>query len=75
MFLLCPTSLPTVLPVTDKEIETVSVYLQAGLETDAQVAVIHFVFVDVRMEEAEMACDCEKKVVVVWRELGKFVFK
>lgn len=60
-----PTPLPAILPVTDKEVEAKGVDLHARLETDAQIAVVHLVLVDVRMEEVEMAGYGEKEIVVI----------
>lgn len=60
-----PTPLPTIFPVADKEIEAKGVDLHTRLETDAQIAVVHLVLVDVRMEEVEMAGNGEEEIVVI----------
>lgn len=51
-FFLGPTPLPAVAPVADEEVEAEGVDSEAGLEADDEVVVVHFVLVDVGMEEA-----------------------
>ena len=73
--LLRPTTLPAVLPITDKKLKTKRINLHARLETDTKIAVIHLVLVDVGMEEIQMTRNREKKVIVVRRQLGQFIFE
>lgn len=67
VLLLCPTSLPTILPVADQEMETIGVNLHTWLEAYTKIAVVHFVMVDVGMEKVKVAGDSEKKVVMIGR--------
>src|SRR5699024_7625924 len=47
IFFLRPASLPTILPVTDQEVEAIGVNLHAWLEAYAKIAVVHLVLVNV----------------------------
>lgn len=49
-FLFGPTTLPAVFPVANEKLEAESIDLHAGLEANAQITVIHFVLVDVRVK-------------------------
>lgn len=74
VFLLCVlgfglAAFPAVAPIADEEFKAEGVDFHAGLETDAQVAEVHFVFLRVREEEREMAGDGEEEVVVEGREI------
>ena len=75
ILLLRPASLPAILPVADKELETEGIDSHTRLEADAQIAVVHLVLVHIGMEEIEMAGDGEQKVVVVGREFGEFILQ
>lgn len=51
IFFLCPAALPAVLPVADQEVEAECINLHARLEANAKVAVVHFVLVDIGVQE------------------------
>ncbi len=78
---LRPTSLPTISPVADQELEAETVDSQTRLEADAEVGVIHFVFLHVGVQQAQVAGDGEEQVVIprrkprqlVLQELGDFL--
>lgn len=73
ILLLGPATLPTALPVTHQELETKGVYAHTRLKANTQVAVVHLVLVDVRVQQAEMARYGKEKVVVEWRQLRQLV--
>ena len=56
-------ALPALPPVTDEEFEAECVDLHAGLKANAQVPKVHLVLIGVGKEQAEMACDGEKKII------------
>lgn len=75
VFFLCPAALPAVLPVADQEVEAECINFHARLEANAKVAVVHFVLVDIGVQEVEVASDGKKKVIVIRRQFGKFIFQ
>lgn len=75
ILLLRPASLPAILPVTDKEIETIRLDLHAWLEAYAQIAVVHLVLFDIGVKKVEVAGNGEKKVVMVRWQFREFVFQ
>ena len=60
-------TLPTILPITDKEVEAESIDLHTRLETNAKIAIVHLVLVDIGVKEVQVAGDGEQKVVIVRR--------
>ena len=74
-FFLRPASLPAVPPIAHEELEAKGVDLEARLEADAEVAVVHLVLVAVRAEQAEVARDGEEKVIVPRRKPRQLVFE
>jgi hypothetical protein len=67
IFFFCPTPLPTIFPVTNQEMEAKRVDFHARLETDAKVAVIHLILVNIGMKKVEVAGYGEEKVIIVRR--------
>ena len=59
-----PAALPAVAPVTNQELEAERVNSKTWLKTDAQVAVVHLVLVDISVQQAQMTGDGEEEVVV-----------
>jgi hypothetical protein len=51
------------------------VNLHARLETNAEIPIIHLVLIDIRVEEVEVAGDCEEKVVVVRRQFRELILQ
>lgn len=64
VFFLGPTTLPTILPITDQEGETVVVDFHAWLEANAQITIIHAIDILVRKQQAQVAGDGKKKVII-----------
>ena len=75
VFFLGPAALPAFTPVADEEVEAERVDLHAGLEADAEVAIVHFILVDVGVQQAQVTGDGEEEIVVEWWELREFVLE
>lgn len=73
--LLGPASLPAVLPIADEELEAEAVDFHARLEADAEIAVVHFVLIYIRVEKVQMACDREEEIVIVRGKLRELIFQ
>jgi hypothetical protein len=72
---LCPTALPAVAPIQNKELEAESVNLDGRLEADAQIIVVHLVELGAGVQQADVAGNGEEEVIVEWRELGELVLE
>lgn len=75
MLLFGPAALPAVPPVANEELKAERIDFEAGLEADAEVAVVHFVLVYVGVQETEMACDGKKQIIVPGRQFRKFILQ
>lgn len=72
---LGPAPLPTISPVTDKELKAKTVNSETRLKADAEVGVIHFILVHVGVKQAQMTGDGEEQVVIPWRQPRQLVLK
>jgi len=66
-------SLPAVSPALDQPPETQCINSHAWLEANAQVAVVHLVFVGVSQEKRKVAGNSKEKIVVEWREIRELI--
>ena len=55
--------------------EAKSINFDGGLETNAQVVVVHLVELGARVQQADVAGDCEEEVVVERWELRKLILE
>lgn len=65
--LLSPASLPAILPVTDKELETEAIDLHARLEANAKIAIVHLVLIHVGMEKVQVTGNSKEKIIIIRR--------
>ncbi len=56
-------------------LEADTIDLECGLEAYAEIAITHSVLVGVGDEEAEVAGDGEKEIVVPWRKVGELILE
>lgn len=73
--LLGPASLPAVSPVTNQELEKKRIDFETWLETDAEVSVVHLVFVYVSMQQTKVTGNGEKEIIVPRGQIRELIFK